>query len=54
MPPEQYIYLFMQPRSQRRSFPDQSQYDYELDVLNCCERRSIFKRAFRFFAGIRR
>lgn len=52
MSPEEYMSIFMQPKPKKRSFPDQSQYDYEIDVLRCCDRCSIFKRALRFISGI--
>lgn len=52
MSPEEYMTIFMQAKPKKRSFPDQSQYDYEIDVLRCCDRCSIFKRALRFFTGI--
>jgi hypothetical protein len=52
MSPEQYIHLFMQPKPKRRSFPDQSQYDYELEALDPPRRTSVVKRTARYILGL--
>ena len=54
MTPEQYINLFMQPKPQRRSFPEQSQYDYAIEVISPCDRPGFFRRAFKFIVGLTR
>lgn len=54
MSPEQYIHLFMQPKPKRRSFPDQSQYDYELELIDPAQRTSIVKRSVRYIMGLMR
>ena len=52
MTPDQYVHLFMQPKPKRRSFPDQSQYDYELDLIDPSQRTSIVKRTVRYIIGL--
>jgi hypothetical protein len=52
MTPEQYIHLFMQPKPKKRSFPDQSQYDYELELIDACQKTSIVRRAARYILGL--
>lgn len=52
MSPEQYIHLFMQPKPKKRSFPDQSQYDYELDQIEPCQRTSIVRRSIRYILDL--
>lgn len=52
MTPEQYINLFMQPKPQRRSFLEQSQYDYTIDVICPCDRQSLFRRVYHFIVDL--
>ena len=52
MTPEQYIHLFMQPKSKRRSFPDQSQYDYEMELIDPRQRPGIVRRTVRYILGL--
>lgn len=52
MSPEEYIHLFMQPKPKKRSFPDQSQYDYELEVIDPGQRTSVVKRTVRYIIGL--
>ncbi len=52
MSPEQYIHLFMQPKPKKRSFPDQSQYDYELELIDPGQRTSVIKRTVRYIIGL--
>ncbi|MBS1182129.1 MAG: hypothetical protein H6Q99_2009 [Proteobacteria bacterium] len=52
MTPEQYIHLFMQPKPKKRSFPDQSQYDYEMEPMDPGWKPSIVKRTVRYILGL--
>ncbi len=52
MTPDEYIHLFMQPKPKRRSFPDQSQYDYEMELIDLTPRTSIVKRTIRYIIGL--
>ena len=54
MTPDQYAHLFMQPKRKKRSFPDQSQYDYELDLIEPSQRTSVVKRMVRYIIGLMR
>lgn len=54
MTPDQYAHMFMQPKRKKRSFPDQSQYDYEMELINPHERTSIVRRTLRYILGLAR
>lgn len=54
MTPDQYAHLFMRPKPKRRSFPDQSQDDYEMELMEPCRRTSIVRRTIRYILGLAR